>query len=1049
MKLAEVSVKRPVTIIMTMLIVILLGGISLTRLPIDLLPNIEIPVSIVVTNYSGVGPEEIEKLITNPLEGAVATVENIDTVSSTTTEGNSIVIAEFKNGTDMDFATLQMREKVDQIKSTLPDDAGAPLVMKLDLDAMPVVILTISGHDADLAKLQSIAEDELKPQLERVSGAASVSVVGGYEDQVEIKTHQEKMNGYGLTISSLAQIIGAENLNAPGGEVQKGAQELTIRTTGEFKSIEDIRNLLISLPNGGQVKLMDIADVGIVHKDINAITKANGEKSVSVSVQKQSGTNTVQVADDVNATVQAFAKEYPDLKVNVVMDQSIDIKQSVQTVKNEAIMGGILAIVVVFIFFHNIRTTFITATAIPIAMMATFAALYFAGITINMMTLGGLTLAMGRLVDDNIVALENIHRHRQEGYSKFEAAIKGVSEVGMAVFASTLTTVAVFLPIVFVEGTVSTIFRELATTFAISLLASLFVSLTLVPTLSAKIMKSGEVPEGRTGIRGLIDRFSHGFDRVFTRIENVYKKFLHYALHHRKTVMITATLIFVLSAASITQLGAEFMPESDVGQLTINTTLPDGAKLEDTDEVMLKIEAKLEEIPEIETVFTRIGTNGGLSLGGETANTGSISIQLVDLEARSRSVGEVSDQIRDLTKDIAGAEIKVTVTDNMQMGGSTTPVDIAVKGDELDDLKKIGADIQDLIAAVDGTREVKTSLTDGVPEAVVKVNRPKAAQFGLTAAQISQAVKGTISGTTATTYRYEGSEIDVVISGDETFKTSIENLQQTPISTPAGMTIPLSQVAEVEIGRGPVQIERTGQTREVHITSQVSGRDLRSITTDIEAKIKEYPMPSGYTYEVLGENKELMESFADLGMALVLAILLVYMILAAQFESLLHPFTIILSLPMGFSGGMLGLFITGTTLSVPSFIGVILLVGIAVSNAIVLVDYIIKRRERGEEREEAIENAGPIRLRPIMMTTLATILGLIPMALGIGEGSETMAPMGIVVIFGLAFSTVSTLLLVPVIYTIFEDIRDSRRRKKEKKKDKKKQITAPQTTHSV
>lgn len=1045
MKLTEVSVKRPVTIIMGMLVIILLGAISLTRLPIDLLPNIEIPVSIVVTQYSGVGPQEIEKLITDPVEGAVSTVENIDTVTSNTTEGSSIVIAQFKNGTDMNFATLQMREKVDQIKSGLPSDAGAPMVMKLDLDAMPVVILTLSGHDADLAKLQSIAEDELKPQLERVSGAASVSVVGGYEDEIAIRTHLEKMNGYGLTISSLAQIIGAENLNSPGGEVQKGTQKLTIRTTGEFKSIDEIRDILIPLPSGAQIRLKDIADVGIEHKDINAITKANGEKSVSISVQKQSGTNTVKVADEVNATVEAFAKEYPDLKVNVVMDQSVDIKQSVKTVENEAIMGGILAIIVVFMFFHNFRTTFITATAIPIAMMATFAVLYFAGITINMMTLGGLTLAMGRLVDDNIVALENIHRHRMEGYSKFEAAIKGVSEVGMAVFASTLTTVAVFLPIVFVEGTVSIIFRELAMTFAISLMASLLVSLTLVPTLSAKLMKAGGIPEGRKGIKGLIDGIARGFDKTFGRIEAVYKRFLNYALHHRKTVMITATLIFVLSAASAMSLGAEFMPESDIGQLTVNVTLPDGAKLQDTEDTMNQIEKKLEGISEIETVFTRIGTNGGFSLGGDTANTGSVSIQLIDLDTRTRSVGEVGDQIRSLTQDIAGAEIQVTVTDNMQMGGSTTPIDIAVKGEELDELKTIGTDIQSLVASVDGTREVKTSMTDGIPEVVVKVNRANAAQFGLSAAQISQAVKGTIAGTTATQYRYDGKEIDVVLTGDETFKTSLENLGQTPIPTLSGTTVPLSQVADVEIGRGPVKIERTGQTRVVHITSQIINRDLRSVTADIEAQLKDYHMPDGYTYELLGENKELMESFADLGMALVLAILLVYMILAAQFESLLHPFTIILSLPMGFSGGMLGLFITRTTLSVPSFIGLILLVGIAVSNAIVLVDYIIKRRERGEEREEAIKNAGPIRLRPILMTTLATILGLIPMALGIGEGSETMQPMGIVVIFGLALSTLSTLLLVPVIYTIFEDIRDSRKRKKAKKN----QVTTPQITHSV
>lgn len=1039
MKLAEFSVKRPVTIIMSMLIVMLLGTISLTRLPIDLLPNIEIPVSIVVTPYSGVGPQEIEKLITSPIEGAVSIVENIDTVTSNTTEGNSIVIAQFKNGTDMDFATLQMREKVDQTKSFLPTDAGDPMVMKLDLTAMPVVILTLSGHDADLAKLQSIAEDKLKPQLERVAGAASVTVVGGYEDQLAIKTHLEKMNGYGLTISYLAQIIGAENLSAPGGQVQKGTQELTIRTTGEFQSLDEIRELLIPLPSGGQIKLRDIADVGIEHKDVATISKANGEKSVSIAIQKQSGTNTVKVADEVKAATDAFAKEYPELRVNTVMDQSVAIKQSVNTVKNEAILGGLFAVIVVFMFFHNIRTTFITATAIPIAMMTTFAILYFMGITINMMTLGGLTIAMGRLVDDNIVALENIQRHRKEGYSKFDAAVKGVSEIGMAIVASTLTTVAVFLPIVFVQGVVATIFRELALTFAVSLLASLVVSLTLVPTLSVKLMKTEIVREGRTGVKGFFDRIARGFDKNFTRVEEVYKKLLHYVLHHRKTVMAIATVFFIVSSVSVVKIGAEFMPTSDVGQLTISAKLPEGAKLQDSEATVTKIEEKLEGIPEIETVFSQIGSRGGFSLGGNTANSSSISIQLIDLNERKRSVEQVADEIRTLTKDIPGVEIQVSVTDTMQMGGAGSPIDIAIKGEELDELKAIGMEIQSIVASVEGTREVKSSMTEGVPEVVVTVNRPIAAQFGLSAAQISQAVKGTITGTTATRYRYEGTEIDVVLSGDETYKTSLENLAQTPIPTLSGITVPLSQVAEIELGRGPVMIERTSQTRVIHVTSQIMERDLLSVTTDIKTKLNEYQLPDGYTYEVVGENEELMESFADLGMALILAILLVYMILASQFESLLHPFTIILSLPMGFAGGMVGLFVTQTPLSVPAFIGLILLVGIAVSNAIVLVDYIIKRRERGEEREEAIENAGPIRLRPILMTTISTSLALMPMAFGMGEGAESMAPMAIVVIFGLTFSTFATLLLVPVIYTIFEDIRDSRRAKRQKK------LTTPMT----
>ncbi|GAB6171845.1 efflux RND transporter permease subunit [Paradesulfitobacterium aromaticivorans] len=1032
MKLAEVSVKRPVTIIMLMLVIILLGSVSLSRLPIDLLPNMEIPVAVVVTTYTGVGPQEIEKLITNPIEGAISTVENIDTVTSTTTEGNSIVVAMFKYGTDMNFATLQMREKVDLIKRLFPTEVQVPMIMKIDPTMMPIVQLTVSKKDGDLASLQTLAEDKIKPRLERVKGAASVTVTGGYEKQVSLKTNEEKMKGYGLSISTLAGILAAENMNAPGGQVQKGNQDLTIRTMGEFQSIEEIKNLLIPLPTGGQVRLKDIAEVSLGHSDLTAISRTNGKQSISIAIQKQSGTNTVQVANEVASALKELKTDYPNLNFDTVMDQSVYIKQSINTVVREALLGGLLAIIVLFLFFHNLRTTFITATAIPIAMMATFAVLYFSGVTINMMTLGGLSLAMGRLVDDNIVALENIYRFRQAGHSKSEAAMKGVSEVGMAITASTLTTVSVFLPIVFVQGLTATLFRELALTVSISLAASLLVSLTLVPTLSSKIMQAEGIPEGRRGLFGVMDRFSRWFDRLFGKVEAGYRKFLHFALNHRKSVVAISIIVFVLSGLSALSLGAEFMPVTDSGQLTVSVKLPDGAKLNDTDSVITQIEQKLEGIKEVKTAFVQIGTSGGFSIGGNTSNVGSVNVQLIDLNSRSRSVGQIADEIRGLTKDIAGAEIQVAVTDNMSMGSSGAPVDIAVKGDDLDQLKKIGNDLKEIVAAVDGTREVKTSMNEGVPEVQVHVDRKNAAQFGLTAGQISQAVKGTISGTTATRYRYEGKEINVVISGDETLKSSISNLEQTPIPTPAGISVPLSEVAQVTMDRGPASISRSGQTRVVDVTSQIMNRDVNSVSKDIESKLKTYPMPDGYMYELNGQNKQLTDSFKDLGLAMVLAIILVYMILASQFESLLHPFTIILSLPMGFSGGMLGLFITHKTLSVPAFIGLILLIGIVVSNAIVLVDYINKRRERGEEREVAIENAGPIRLRPIVMTSLATVLGLIPMALGIGEGSESMAPMAVVVIFGMALSTVSTLLLVPVIYTIFEDIRNKRffRRKK-------------------
>ncbi|AHF08023.1 efflux RND transporter permease subunit [Desulfitobacterium metallireducens] len=1025
MKLAEVSVKRPVTIIMVMLIIILLGSVSLSRLPIDLLPNMEIPIAVVVTSYTGVGPEEIEKSITNPIEGALSTVENIDTVTSTTSEGNSVVVAQFKYGTDMNFATLQMREKVDLVKRMFPSEVQAPMIMKIDPTMAPIVQLTVSQKDGDLASLQTLVEDQIKPRLERVKGAGSVTVSGGYTKQVIIKTNSEKMNGYGLSVATLSGILGAENLNAPGGQVKKGNQDLTIRTMGEFQTLEDIENLSIPLSTGGHVKLKDIAEVSLGHADMNAISRINGEQSITIAIQKQSGTNTVQVADDVAQSLTELKTTYPELEFNTVMDQSIYVKQSINSLEREALMSGLLAVFVIFLFFHNFRTTFITATAIPIALMGTFIVLYFAGVSLNMMTMGGLSLAMGRLVDDNVVALENIYRFRQEGYDKKEAAIKGVSEIAMAVMASTLTTISVFLPMAFVQGLTATLFRDLSLTVCVSLAASLLVSLTLVPTLSSKIMNAENIPESRRGFLGVMDRFSRGFDHLFGKLEVAYRKFLHYALYHRKTVVVISLVIFVLTGLSTTQLGAEFMPVTDAGQLTVTVTMPEGAKLQDTDDIVDRIEKQIKEIAEVKTVFASIGNSGTLSLSGNSPNVATVNVQLTSLQARTRSVSQVADEIRGLTKDIAGAQIQVNVTDMMSMG-STAPVDVAIKGDDLNQLKQIGNDIKGIVTSVDGTREVKTSMNEGVPEVQVHVNRQNASQFGLTAGQISQAVKGTISGTTATRYRYEGKEIDVVISGDETLKSSITNLQQTQIPTLLGISVPLSEVATVTLDRGPAAISRTGQTRQVNVTSQIINRDVNSISKDIEAKLKDYSMPDGYTYELNGQNKQMTDSFSQLGLAMALAIVLVYMVLASQFESLLHPFTIILSLPMGFSGGMLGLFVTRQNISVPAFIGLILLIGIVVSNAIVLVDYVNKRRERGEGREDAIENAGQIRLRPILMTSLATVLGLIPMALGIGEGSETMAPMAIVVVFGMAFSTLSTLLLVPVIYTIFEDIRYKR-----------------------
>lgn len=1024
MNLSSLAVRRPVTILMITFIIILLGAVSLTRLPIDLLPKIEVPIAVVSTSYEGVGPQEIEKLITKPIEEAIATVENIKNISSTSSEGTSMVIAEFNYGTDMDFAALEMREKIDLVKGYLPDDASDPMVLKIDPNSMPIIQVSLSNGE-DLAKLQAIAEDVIKPRLERLEGVASVDISGGYEKQVEVNLNQEKLKGYGLSIDYIAQIIGAENLNLPGGEVRKGKQELIIRTMGEFESIQEIRELPIQLQTGGIVYLKDIADVNLKYKDLDTISKTNGQNSINISVRKQSGTNTVRVADTVNTELEKLKKEFPDINIETVMDQSEFIKLAINNVIKNAVVGALLAVAILYLFLRNVRTTFIISTAIPVSVIATFILIYFSGITLNLMTLGGLALGIGMLVDNSIVVLENIYRFRQEGHSRKEAAIQGAKEVGMAVTASTLTTVAVFLPIVFAEGMVSTIFKELALTVTMALAASLLVSLTLIPMLSSKFLKVDEMQNKKHQSRfRLFSVLYDAFDKVFAKIESAYKRLLNWSLSHRKSTVTIAILVFVVSMASILSVGAEFFPSMDQGQFTISISLPEGSELESTNEIVTEIEGKLEKIEEIDTVVSNVGSGGGFYVTDRGTNKANISVVLKDLADRERSTTEVVEEVRSLVKDIPGAEISVEAASSItgMVGAGEGPISISIKGDELDTLKKIGDDFKEIVESVEGTREVKTSLSEGVPEVQIQIDREKASQYGLTATQIATSVKGTISGRLATRYKYNGEEIDVIIKGDESFKQSISNLKQTPIQTPLGISIPLSQVADVNIERGPVTVNREDQVRVVTVTSQIVGRDLKSVTQDIERKLSEYDMPKGYSYEFGGENEQLNEAIANLSLVLVLAVILVYMILASQFESLLHPFTIMLSVPLAFAGGALGLFTVRRALSVPALIGFIMLAGIVVNNAIVLVDYINIRRKNGEERREAIVNAGPIRLRPILMTTSTTVLGLLPLALGIGEGAETQAPMATVVIGGLLVSTLLTLVFIPVVYTIFDDL---------------------------
>lgn len=1020
--LSRFSVKKPVTITMMILIVIVLGVVSLSKLQIDLLPQMELPYVMVQTGYSGAGPEEIENLITKPVEQSVATVENIEGMISYSNEGSSLVLIQFAFGTDMDNAMLQLRENIDLIEGFLPDGITSPIVAKLDPSAMPIIQMAVSSG-GDLYNAQKMAEDIIAPRLERIEGTASASVSGGLEKEVEVMLKEEALKGFNLSQSYVTQVIQAANINLPGGSVKKGSNELTVRTIGEFKSIEDIRNLTIPLTTGGTVRLQDIADVKMSDKDQSTITKMDGKEVVQISIMKQSDGNTVNVSKKVNKELEKIKKEYPDLNMISFFDQADYINFAIKNMVRTAILGGVFAVIVLMIFLRSFKTTLVIALSIPISIITTFVILFFTKITLNMMTIGGIALGIGMLVDNSIVVLENIYRNRSLGMDRTTASINGANEVSMAVTASSLTTVAVFLPIVFTGGLAATIFKDFALAIVIALMSSLVIALTLVPMLSSKLVTVRNLESEETQEK------KHG------PLVVLYKTVLSWSLRHRFITIAVSIGLFIASIAMLSSVGAEFFPATDEGIINVSVSLPAGSETEQIDETLKEIQSSIQEIPEVVSIFTQAGSSGIMSIG-DSSGAGSMTVILSELNERNRSAKDISDEIRKMVKDVPGAEISVSEASMMMMGMSVGSISISIKGDEIDTLKDIGDDFKEIIEKVEGTREVTTSYDDGIPQVQIKTDRGIASQYGLTTAQIGSEVNNVLSGSTVTKFKVDGDELDVILKGDNIYGQSISLLEMLPIPTPQGGSVPLSEIAEISIEKGPISIMRENQTRVLTVSGSVVGRDTQSVSTEIESLLSKYEMPNGYSYTFGGETEQIEETFTDLAMVMLVAIILVYMIIAAQFESLIQPLSIMFSVPLALSGGFIGLFLAGLPLNVIGIIGLIILVGIVVNNAIVLVDYINNRRNRGEDRTTAIMKAGPIRIRPIMMTALTTILGLVPMAIGIGEGAELTRSMGIVVIGGLSLSTVLTLVVVPIMYTIFDDIAAFFKRKFKKSKNK-------------
>lgn len=1023
MKIHEISVKRPVAILMCVLIVLMLGGVSLSKIPVDLMPNITLPIAIVSTSYSGVAPQEIEAIVTKNIENAIATVNNIKSIQSISNEGNSIVIAEFNSGTDMDFAALQMREKIDMIKGYLPDDVGDPLVMKIDPNMLPIVNISVTkANGSDEIALKRFTEEHIKPKLERLVGVASVSISGGRTQEIQVNVDPEKAAGYGVSLNQIMSILQTENLNLPGGTIEYADKKLLVRSTGEFKSIEQIKNIPIPLQSGAIIYIRDIAEVLDTNKPIDSYSRTNAKNSISLSLQKQTNANTVNVTRAVKNELEKIKKEYPDLNIDIVFDQGDFIEKAVGNVATNAIIGGMLAVLILFIFLKNMRTTLIIATAIPISIIATFVLIYFAGVTINIVSLGGLALGVGMLVDNAIVVLENIYRHRNEGYNEIEAALSGTQEVGRAILASTLTTIVVFLPIVFTEGIATQIFKEMALTITFSLLASLIVALSFIPMLSSKFLKIAKPHEGSG--RGSMSKIFDKWDKAINGIDQLYQRILVWVLKHKHKTAFIVLGIFLSSLLFIPFIGSEFFPAMDQGMFNIDIELPKGSLIENTNEVAKELEDLLSKIPELETMHVSVGGSKILSgMVGFNNDSATISVTLKSLSDRKRSTSEIVEEVRKSIKNIAGAEIKVEDLSTSFVGMSSgSAVSIQISGPNLETLRLISKDMEKMVINTEGTRQVEASIAEGRPEAQIYINRDKASAYGLSTTQVASVIRTAVDGRIATTYKLDGTEIDIKVQYPEEKRKTLEQLKSISLLSPLGMQVPLMDIAHIKIEEGPTSINRTDQERYVKVTGDVFGRSTGDVNGELKNKVKDYKLPDGYSIKFTGEDQQMVDAFSSLKLALILSVFLVYMVMAIQFESLVHPLTIMFSVPVAYSGSIIGLAITNNPLSVPAYVGVIMLAGIVVNNAIVLVDYINTLRERGLDKEAAIMKAGPTRLRPILMTTLTTILAMIPLALGLGEGAEAMAPMAIVVIFGLTTSTLLTLLIVPVIYCLFDDL---------------------------
>lgn len=995
---------------MIVLAIIALGVVSVRNLAVDLFPKIDLPIAVVVTSYQDAAPEDVENLISRSIEGAVSTVEGIDTLQSQSQAGSSMVMMMFKNDVDLDQALLDVREKIDQVRPMLPEQAGDPRILRFSPEAMPVMFIGVTGKDT--AHLTEIANEQIVPFLERQAGVASVTVEGAKEREIQLELNPASLQQYGVNAQTIVQALNSTNRSGSVGTIEKGNQNLQLRVTGEFESVEDIGRTIIQTPTGANILLNDVAKVSDTFSDTTSTALVNGDPSLVLSIMKQTDANTVEVAGNVTDSLEELEGNLSaDINLATLIDTSEFITMSIDSVIQNILIGGIIAVLILLLFLKSIRATLVIGLSIPIALISTFALMYFTGQTLNVLTLGGLALGIGMMVDSSIVILENIYSYRKQGYSLVESATMGASELAPAVIASTTTTLVVFLPMVFVQGIASDLFLPLGLAVAFSLVASLVVAITLVPMLSSKLLSSAIEKDGR---RYWFDQF---LDWVRTKYTNGLKRVLRF----RKTSLLVTVLLIAGSLALIPLIGAELMPAADQGQAQITVKTDPGTKTDYTLEIVKQVNEVIAEYDDVvEVSYVTVG-GGGIGMGGGgSPNQASYTLQLVPVTERDQSTAEIMLDMDKKLQLIAGAEITAGAQDAGLSTGN--PIQIELNGPEHDVLRELAEEVVAEIATIDGVSNPESGASEGVPQMSILVDEGKAASYGLTQEQIMSQVQMQFMGQTATRYREEGQEMNVTLIYPEDERSTISDLKDVKIQTATGAILPLDEVAEIVETQGPVSLQRQNQQPQINVTSALVGRDLGSVSEEIDTRLAAMNLPEGYSYTIGGEAADMQEAFVDLAVALVFSIFLVYAVMAVQFENFLYPFIIMFALPTSVIGVLGGLFIADVPLSVPGFIGLIMLAGIVVNNSIVLVDYINILRGRGMERNEAIIEAGRSRLRPILMTTLTTVLAMIPLGLALGEGAEMQQPLAITIIFGLSVSTLFTLFLVPVIYTMFDNL---------------------------